>query len=319
VTNPQPITHDGVLVIDKPPHITSHDVVNRLRRILKTRRIGHVGTLDPLATGVLPLVIGQATRLASLLSVGDKVYSAVFRLGIVTDTYDVTGKTKTKEIKGSAKNSMDLESIRAASREFIGTFHQAPPPFSAKKVRGVRAYRLARLQKPVELKPVSVTVRRLEIKTLIGNQLHCRVTCSPGFYMRSLAHDLGQALRCGACLESLRRERSGPFHLKQTTSVEQLELEGESIRQAVIPTAKLLPDLPSVIVTEKGSRLTSHGNSLTQNDFMQAANNYDKKRQISVKQSSQLAGVKVYDESGNLLAIAEGSLEGILQPRIVLV
>lgn len=161
-TQPGP---DGVLVVDKPRGITSHDVVTRCRRILGTRRVGHVGTLDPLATGVLPLVIGRATRLATLLSEGDKVYQSVFRLGVVTNTYDVTGTVVADAVIGRTDGpAITREAVELMSRRFVGTFTQVPPPFSAKKIGGVRAYRLARRQEPVEPKPVEVTVHQLDIE-----------------------------------------------------------------------------------------------------------------------------------------------------------
>lgn len=310
---------DGVVVVDKPQGITSHDVVARMRRILGTRRIGHVGTLDPLATGVLPLVVGRATRLASLLSAGDKVYSAIFLLGIATDTYDTTGEVVPTEKHRDQHPRLDLARARAASREFVGTFQQTPPPFSAKKIGGVRAYRLARRRQTVEPAPVEVIVREFEIQALDGNRLPCRVTCAPGFYMRALAHDLGKSLGCGGCLEWLRREQSGAFTLNQAVTLDQLDREREAAPGYLLPMGALLPELPSVVVTPRGSRRVAHGNSIAASEFT-----YDHPPGTNAGDSPRYGGVaggkvKVYDQEGALLAIAEGQMASVLHPRIVLV
>ena len=219
---------DGVLVVDKPAGMTSHDVVAWARRLLGMRRIGHVGTLDPLATGVLPLVVGRATRLAALLAGGPKTYRAVIRLGLETDTYDATGTPQSgPPDAGDRARSLDQDAAAAACRRFTGVFRQRPPAYSAKKVGGVPAHRLARRQQHVDLRPVEVVVHRFDVLALRDGHLDCRVCCSPGFYMRSLAHDLGRELGCGGCLEQLRRERSGPFALDSA-----VDLHDESARGA---------------------------------------------------------------------------------------
>ena len=305
------IQYDGVIVVDKPRGITSHDVVARIRRILSTRRVGHVGTLDPLATGVLPLVIGRATRLASLLSTGDKVYAAVFRLGVATDTYDTTGNVAHPMTRHTAPVPADLSVIKAASRDFVGTYQQTPPPFSAKKIGGVRAYRLARRQRPVEPAPVEVSVREFDLQALEGDRLRCRVTCAPGFYMRALAHDLGRTLGCGGCLEHLRRERSGAFTLEDAVTLDQLERSRDSAGGYILPMGRLLPELPGVVVTNRGLQRVSHGNSLTPADYTRLCDpDLDRRADGTVK---------VYDHEGHLLAIADGQAAGVLHPRIVLV
>ena len=194
---------DGVLVIDKPAGLTSHDVVARVRRALGIRRVGHLGTLDPMATGVLPLVVGRATRLASLLAPAQKTYDGIVQLGVVTDTYDATGTVATDirdRMAGGDPAPPTADAVARAAEAFTGTFLQQPPPFSAKKVRGVRAYRLARRQRPVAPEPVTVTVHAIDILEVTPMRVRCRVTCDAGFYMRALAHDLGAALGCGACL-----------------------------------------------------------------------------------------------------------------------
>ena len=302
---------DGVLIVDKPTGITSHDVVTRVRRILRTRRIGHVGTLDPLATGVLPLVVGRATRLASLLSLGDKIYHAVFRLGISTDTYDVTGKIVSPKTPKKKHQKLTREIVEATSMNFVGTFKQLPPPYSAKKIGGVRAYKLARRLEPFLPKAVEVTVKEFQIEKLTTDHIVCRVICAPGFYVRSLANDLGQALGCGACLDTLRREQSGPFILSEASSIDRLEKNKDHSSRHLIPMARLLPNLPSVVVTEGGVRRAKHGNTINSEHF-----------KITPEKTPAAAlrdRVKLYDDSGNLIAIAEKVATGILHPRIVLV
>ena len=312
---------DGVLVVDKPGGLTSHDVVARVRRLLGTKRVGHIGTLDPMATGVLPLVVERATRLASLLSSGDKVYHAVVRLGVTTDTYDATGIVI--EADGGPRtldSPIDKAAVADVARRFFGTFPQTPPPFSAKKIGGVRAYRLARRKQPVTPPPVDVTVRSIEIETVDDDLLTCRVTCAPGFYMRSLAHDLGRALGVGGCLRTLRRERSGPFTLSDVTPLDVLEREPESAVSRIVGVAHLLSELPSVVVTESGARLAAHGNTLMGPEFEPAARDpVFEPFQAEDAGGEKLRSVRVFDRDGTLLAIAEQRLPNVLHPRIVLV
>ena len=309
---------DGVLVVDKPRGLTSHDVVARLRRALGIRRIGHIGTLDPMATGVLPLVVGRATRLASLLSKGTKTYDAVILLGVVTDTYDVTG-TPTSPPDGTRRTpDLTRGQVAEALERFRGTFSQQPPPFSAKKVKGVPAYRLARQRRPVELTPVNVTVHDLDLLELEGDRARCRVVCEPGFYMRALAHDLGTALACGACLETLRRERSGPFGLGSAVPIDVLENEGKACAAHVIPMGELLPDLPGVVLTDHGARLAAHGNALSPDDV---AGNLDDGAnwRLPLPDGGGVTTVKLFDRDRRLLAVAEHGVTPFLHPKIVLV
>src|SRR5665213_2557754 len=193
---------DGLLIIDKPAGPTSHDVVARMRRVLGERRIGHTGTLDPGASGVLPLVIGRATRLAKFLSGGRKTYEAIVRFGVATDTYDADG---TQVGARSTEPPPSHDAIERALDDFRGTFTQQPPAYSAKKIDGERSYKAARADRPTLPDPVSVTVHRLEFVRLDGDEATLRVDCSAGFYVRSLAHDLGIRLGVGAHLSALRR------------------------------------------------------------------------------------------------------------------
>ena len=304
---------DGVLVVDKPTGMTSHDVVSRARRALSMRRIGYVGTLDPLATGVLPLVLGRATRLAPLLSVGPKVYDGVIRLGLETDTYDTTGTVRTDGSNvGEPTPEVTAAAVEAAIPAFTGRFLQSPPPFSAKKIGGVRAYRLARRQSPVSPKPVEVTVHAVEVVRVAADRLRCRVTCEPGFYMRALAHDLGRALGCGGCLESLRRERSGPFDLAEAVAVDALAPGSRELAGRVIPPARLLPHLPGAVLTEHGRRRAGHGSALTPADIVTRDGDWP-------QPGPDGTPVRLVDREGGLVGIAEMDEEGVLHPTIVLV
>src|SRR5262245_34537503 len=197
---------DGVLLIAKPSGPTSHDVVSRIRHATGQREVGHTGTLDPHATGLLPLVLGRATRLSSLLTGGDKTYEATVRLGFATETDDDEGSVVGERCETLPEDSQ----IAAAIDQFRGTFEQVPPAHSAKRVEGARAYELARRSQDVVLRPVTVTVRQLDIIERTGESLRLRVTATSGFYVRALARDLGVRLACGAHLAALRRTQSGP-------------------------------------------------------------------------------------------------------------
>jgi tRNA pseudouridine55 synthase len=306
----------GVLIVDKPAGPTSHDVVAVARRALSISKIGHTGTLDPLATGVLPLVVGRATRLASLLTGAEKEYVARVRFGESTATYDservpgVAGDQSAREDRGpggqSARKQLPTGSeIEAALPEFRGTYLQMPPPFSAKKIAGTPAYKLARQQKPVELKPVDVTVKELELREYADGVAELRIVCSSGFYVRSLAHDLGQRLGCGAHLDGLRRTRAGAFGDADAVSLDTIVKEGPLTVARLVPMERLLSELPSVILSEDGVRRASHGNAIGPQDL-----------------ESPLQGtsrIRLLDRQGGLLGIAEPVDGGLLHPLIVLV
>ena len=320
----QPSDMDGVLVVDKHTGPTSHDIVARVRQTLGKCRVGHLGTLDPMATGVLPLVLGRATRLASLLSAGPKVYDASILLGVTTNTYDVTGN-----ITNDARNGHDLwlerpprrEAVLRATKSFVGTFTQTPPPFSAKKINGVRAYRLARKNKPIHPPAVTVNVHSLELVSVTTTHINCRVKCDSGFYMRSLAHDLGTSLGCGACLESLRRRQNGSFTTEQAVTMENIENNETSIAYNLLPIETLLPDIPTVVVTNQGAKKVSHGNTLSPVDVITPGPEHEtflKTENVTYgRKSTNL--VKLYDEDGALLAIGQAEEAPFLRPTIVLV
>ena len=233
---------NGLILIDKPAGCTSHDVVNRWRKLAGTKRTGHLGTLDPMATGLLVLVTGAATRLAQFYGKSEKTYLAEITLGAVSNTYDAEG-----EVSESVNPVPSADMILAALDEFRGRFVQTPPPVSAKKVGGVPAYKLARQNVAVDLKPVEVEVKQLQIQNLTTNKLAILVVCSAGTYIRSIAHDLGQRLGCGALLSCLRRTRSGEYSVDQAKSLDQLAALAADHRlaDAVIPMAGMLPEMPS--------------------------------------------------------------------------
>lgn len=236
---------NGLLVIDKPGGMTSHDVVARLRKITNEKSIGHLGTLDPMATGVLPLLMGKYTRLAQYFSSAEKSYKGTIRFGFATDTYDAQGE----RVGGVVEPSLTLEQVRAAAARFHGEMEQIPPAFSAKKIGGVPAYKLARAGKPVELKPAAIRILHFEIEALEGAEARFAMRVTAGGYVRSVAHELGLALGCGAHLSSLRRTEAGPFTLAEAQTLEALaELSGnaEALELACVHPRALLPEMPSV-------------------------------------------------------------------------
>jgi tRNA pseudouridine55 synthase len=253
---------DGVVVIDKPIGPTSHDVVATARRILRVKRVGHTGTLDPNASGVLPLVLGRATRLAQFLSGEDKEYEATIRFGVVSDTYDSRGR-----IVEESGGTPTRDAVETALDRFRGAFEQMPPSYTAKMVEGERAYVLARRAKPVALTAASVTAHALELLSFEPPLARVRVVGSAGFYVRSLAHDLGQAVGTGAILQDLTRTRSGAFSLAGALSFGDLASGAlDRVHAAVIPLASVLPHLPSVSLTAEGVHRVTHGQDIRPQD-----------------------------------------------------
>jgi tRNA pseudouridine55 synthase len=295
----------GVLVIDKPSGPTSHDVVARVRRALQTRRIGHTGTLDPLATGVLPLVIGKATRLASLLASDRKSYEAGVRLGCATESYDAAERNAAG-LAPPAAPDIDCDTIEQALAGFRGPFMQAPPPYSAKKIGGVAAHRLARRDTPVQPAPVSVTVHDLLLVGVEDGLVRLRLTASAGFYVRSLAHELGARLGCGGHLETLRRTAAGEFTLDRAVPLDVVEVEGPGAGGRLIPMEDLLQGIPGVRLNDRGRMRVSHGNAVGPAECADAAG-------VPVP-----GKVRLLDEDGRLLAIANATAEGLLRPAVVL-
>src|ERR1700688_4548505 len=236
---------NGVLIIDKPSGLTSHDVVARVRRILQQKAGGHLGTLDPLATGVLPLVLGNMTRLAQFYLASEKSYEGVIRFGFATDTYDAEGEP----ISEPQQPSLTLTQVRQLAAKFVGSIEQMPPPFSAKKIKGVPAYKLARKKKEVVLTPVTVEIKQFEILSVEDTCARFQARVASGTYMRSVAHEMGQLAGCGAHLQSLRRSAVAEFQLEDAHTLHELEAAAqartttgeEAIADLLIHPRKLLP------------------------------------------------------------------------------
>lgn len=283
-----PHERSGVLVIDKPADLTSHDVVVEIRRKLGIRKAGHLGTLDPMATGVLPICVGKATRLSQFLAGSAKEYFGEIRLGFSTDTYDREGRPTSREEPAPD----DRAAVEAAMASFVGTLDQLPPGFSAKKVGGVEAYKLARKGRPAALKPVQVTVGAFRLTRWAPPALEFQVACSAGTYIRSLAHDLGQRLGCGAHLTSLRRTRSGEFHLEQARLI---DLAGWT---DVIPLERLREDLPRIEVPAEEEHRVGHG--------------------IPVGAMVEGPLARIFNKRGELIAVAAVN-NGWAAPRVVLI
>jgi len=349
---------DGLLLVDKPVGPTSHDVVARVRRALRERSIGHTGTLDPMASGVLPLVVGRATRLARFIG-GDKTYDATIRLGVATDTCDALGTVLGTPFTGPWPASRDID---AALDRFRGTFLQQPPAFSAKKIAGQRSYTLARRtrekgaardERPVltasgqladsgepgecaELSqpgasrepgtpsesasrlplPVSVTTHSIELRDARLGLVWLRVRCAAGFYVRSLAHDLGVVLGTGAHLSELRRVEAAGAAIEQAIALEQIQGEGgrEAALAAMLPMDQMLTTLPRVALTTEGVAHVRVGRDLRPADatdgFAEA---------LRAAEGAEGSHVRLFDPAGHLVAMAGAAqVRGLLHPAVVL-
>ena len=289
---------NGVLIIDKPAGLTSHDVVSRVRRLLGQRSVGHLGTLDPLATGVLPLVLGNLTRLAQFYTTSEKSYEGVIRFGFATNTYDAEGEPTgaAQEVKPS------LEVLGKLAARFVGVIEQLPPPFSAKKIHGVPAYKLARKHKPVELKPVQVEVKEFEILGVEDARARFRARVGSGTYLRSVAHEMGQQLGCGGHLESLRRTAMAEFEIRDAHTLGEVEagIEKFPASELFFHPRKLLPELPSVTATEDVAASIRTG------------------RAVNLPDMSRARQVKVYYGQKDLIAIATRIAGTLFHPKLVL-
>lgn len=292
---------DGALVVDKPSGWTSHDVVGKVRRLAGTKKVGHLGTLDPGATGVLPLVMGRATRLAQFYTRNDKVYEGVIHFGYSTDSYDADGQPTSP----ARDVVLDRERLDAVLQKFRGPFAQIPPPISAKKIAGRPAYELTRKRQPFDLKPVDVEVYSLDVVRLEGCEAEVRVHCSAGTYLRSIAHEAGQALGCGAFLKSLRRVASGDFKIEAARTLEQLAALAEAGRfeEAVIPAAQLLPEFPAEMVDPLTAGQIRNGRDFRISPFQ-------------LHPGGRF--VKAVTSEGQLVAIGEVRLPHLYHPVLVL-
>lgn len=293
----------GLLLIDKPIGPTSHDVVARIRRTLRERSIGHTGTLDPGASGLLSLVIGRATRLAPYLASGRKSYDATVRLGFATDTDDWAGQ----QTGAPRAHDVSQESITLALERFVGIFEQLPPAYSAKKIAGARAYDLARRSQPVPLRPSTVEVFALRLVGREENLLHLEVTCGPGFYVRALARDLGEVLECGGHLAALRRTASGSFSVGQAMPLATAERFGADLADHVLAPVDALAHLPEAHLTSAGEVRVLHGNAIGPEYLVGQA----------VTATVEDEAVRLLSAGGHLLAVARQH-GGSLHPVVVL-
>jgi tRNA pseudouridine55 synthase len=334
---------NGVIIVDKPAGWTSHDVVNRMRRILQQRSVGHLGTLDPLATGVLPLVTGSLTRLAQFYTSSEKTYEGVIRFGFATNTYDADGEPLDIDVGTAALGcpsgqspDLSLENLRKLAAAFQGVIEQVPPPFSAKKIHGVPAYKLARKQQEVVLKPVQVEIKEFVILAVEGDRARFRARVASGTYMRSVAHEMGRLLGSGAHLEALRRTAVAEFDITQAHTLDEIESqlkicqpnpnpdvhpdrsiplpkgvgsEGEGpavpghpgITDLFVHPRELLPQFPSVTAAEATAARIRSG------------------RPVNLPELSRARQVKVFLGQKDLIAIATRVAGTLFHPKIVFV
>lgn len=311
---------NGVIIVDKPSGLTSHDVVNRMRRILSQRSIGHLGTLDPLATGVLPLVTGSFTRLAQFYTASEKSYEGVIRFGFATNTYDADGDP----LSDPRPVAFTLDQLQQLSTGFVGLIQQVPPPFSAKKIKGVPAYKLARKQQEVTLQSVEVEIKEFAITSLQADRANFRARVSSGTYMRSVAHEIGERLGCGAHLEFLRRTAVAEFGIAQAHPLKEIQNSGLSCHfdrstpspkgrecekeeaalpkitmQMFIHPRQLLPQIPSVTADETTAARIRSG------------------RPVNLPELSRSRQVKVFCGQTELIAIATRVAGTLFHPKIV--
>ncbi len=292
---------DGAIILNKPTGITSNTAVQKLRKLLEFKKIGHLGTLDPLATGVLPMLLGQATRFARFYLNHKREYVASIRFGWATTTYDrdgdVVGEQKQVEL-----NADELENLMDS---FRGSISQVPPPVSAKKVDGVRAYKLAHKNQPVELAPVEIEIQELELLEVSGNTARLRCLCSAGTYIRSIAHDLGARMGCMAHVAELHRTQVANFRIEEAYSLEALDelKEKGQLEAALLIPVQLLPDMPVHYVDESVAVLIGHGR-----DFKTA----------SVENCDSQKIIKAVGPDGRLLCLGKAVSQQLFHPIVVL-
>jgi tRNA pseudouridine55 synthase len=288
---------NGLLVLDKPSGVTSHDVVAIVRRATGEKSIGHLGTLDPMATGVLPLLLGKYTRLAQFFGQAEKHYTGDIRFGFATDSFDADGVPAAD----ARPLTQSLEELRALGLRFHGEMDQLPPIFSAKKINGVAAHKLARAGAEVAVKPARITIHNFALTSLKGDTVAFTMSVSAGGYVRSVAHELGQLAGCGAHLSSLRRTRAGAFVLDQAITIDQLKSASVAELEALLPHPRtLLPEMPSVTVDDQVAGRLRNGMQVNLPDF------------------SQAPLLKVFTTPTDLLAIGRRIAGTLVQPIVVL-
>jgi len=315
---PQPAPFDGALVINKPHGKTSHDIVDAVRHLAGFRQIGHLGTLDPLATGVLVLLLGKATRLVRFYSGRRKRYTAGFRFGYATNTYDSEGTAQAPEVAVT----LDRDQLQQLADESLGRFEQMPPIFSAKKVAGRPAYELARKNQAVELKPASVELFEYRLTEVEGPIARFSIECSSGTYIRSLAHDMGQKLGCGAHLSEICRTAVGEFSLDQTVTLDELveaKREGK-FESCLLPLESLLPDFPRANILPILEKKVRHGGKFN----VLVSQIQPGRVELPPGATTQLNGdantaprLRVFSQQNKLVAIAEAVVPRTYQPIVV--
>jgi tRNA pseudouridine55 synthase len=289
---------NGLLILDKPGGMTSHDVVARVRRATGEQSVGHLGTLDPMATGVLPLLLGKYTRLAQFYGSSEKAYTGTIRFGFATDTYDAEGQ----RVGDAQAVTLDLATVRGIAARFMGETEQMPPPYSAKKVEGKPAYKLAREGKTPELKPVRVTVDAFAIEGVSGDTAVFAMRISAGGYVRAIAHAMGQALGCGAHLAALRRTEAGAFTLEQALALDEVEALGMAglLEERMPHPRTLLPEMPAVTADEATVGRIRNG------------------MQVNLPEYSQAPLVKIFEGQRELVAVGRRVAGTLFQPFVVL-
>ena len=288
---------NGLLILDKPAGLTSHDVVAIVRRATGERSVGHLGTLDPMATGVLPLLLGKYTRLAQFFGQAEKRYTGTIRFGFATDTFDAEGEPATMP----RALACSLEEMRALAERFQGAIDQVPPIYSAKKINGVPAHKLARAGKDVSVKPARITIYSFELTSLSGELAEFTIHVSAGGYVRSVAHELGQLAGCGAHLSALRRTQAGDFTLAQSITLDDIKrLTPAEIELRLPHPRTLLPDMPSLIVDEQTAGRIRNG------------------MQVNVAEFSAAPLLKIFSAPRDLLCIARRVAGTLVQPTVVL-
>ncbi len=287
--------NSGVIIANKPEGLTSFEVVKRIKEVTKPQKVGHMGTLDPFATGVLPLAVGKATKLVRFLINKDKEYRGTVKLGEATDTHDLNGEI----VEQNPVGDIDPERTKKIAGDFEGMREQTPPMYSAKKLEGRRLYELAREGKEVKREPELVNIYRLEILEVKNDEIEFRMHCSAGAYVRKFAHNFGNRLGCGGHLKKLKRISAGPFSLKDSCSPEEIE---RNFKEVLIPLSEIPLEFDSVTVDEETRDGVKHGRDFRAEDI-------DKRREYYC----------VLDKKKRLIALAEPDGENLLHPSIVLI
>ncbi len=291
---------DGLILVNKPPGVTSHDVVAKIRNILGKQKVGHYGTLDPLATGLMVIAVGKTTRLFPFYSKKDKAYSGRIRLGFSTDTYDSTGKPTSPENAEIPQKA----ALRKAMKKFVGEIEQVSPPYSAKKYKGKPSYELARKKKEFVPRSSQVFIHYFDLIKYTPPEFEFRVGCSSGTYIRSLAHDLGQHVGCGAHLSELTRTAVGDYSLDKSLDIETIRLFNEKgqIDKFLVPLEFLLPEFPKIVLNERGSVLAKNGNRITLEGILKILPDTSSTKDADAEKENLF---RLFSLEGKFLAIAK--------------